>query len=86
MVGKARPSTVKKRVLTWERMSRWLQIRSGRFWPRSSNDLIDYLNEKVAEEDCSRSFPTELRASISWIEARTGFEGDMTFGQDELFV
>jgi hypothetical protein len=86
MVGKARPSTVKKRVLTWERMSRWLQIRSGRVWPRSSNDLIDYLNEKVAEEDCSRSFPTELRASISWIEARTGYEGDMKFGQDELFV
>jgi hypothetical protein len=86
MVGKARPSTVKKRVLTWERFSRWLQMRSGRIWPRCSNDLLDYLNEKVAEENCSRSFATELRASVSWIEARTGFGDDLKYGHDELFI
>jgi hypothetical protein len=86
MVGKARPSTVQKRVLTWERMSRWLQIRSGRVWPRSANDLVDYINEKVAEGDCYRSFPTELRASFSWIEARTGYGAEMKLGQDELFI
>ncbi len=40
LVGKARPTTVKKQVRDWEVMARWLQWFRGRQWPASSTDLV----------------------------------------------
>jgi hypothetical protein len=85
LVGKSRPSTVKKRVLAWERMARWLHVRYNRSWPSSATELVDYVNEKVTE-GCSRTFPEELRSAVNWIESRSGLEGDEKFGTDALFV
>ena len=83
-VGKARPTTVKKRVRDWEVMTRWLQWFRGRQWPACSTDLVDYLAARVAQ-GCPPSFPESLRSAVLWVEARTGHKIENTFGREEFF-
>ncbi len=36
-------------------------------------------------EGCPPSFPESFRSAVLWVEARSGYEADLTFGQDEFF-
>ena len=44
LVGRARPSTVAKRVRGWEVFSRWLLWNRGYSWPSSPVDIVDYFH------------------------------------------
>jgi hypothetical protein len=82
LVGRARPTTVKKRVRSWECFARWLQWSKGRSWPAYTTDLVDYLLAQMAE-GCPPSFPEAFRSAVLWVEARSGCIN--TFGRDEFF-
>ena len=84
LVGKARPATLKKRVRTWQLLAKWLLHRRGRVWPTSAVDLIDYLQEGL-DDDCPASFPEALRASVNWVESRSGLGEGHRFGRSEAF-
>ena len=84
LVGRARPSTVKKRVRDWEVFARWLQWNRCRGWPASSTDLVDYLAARMAE-GCPPSFPEAFKSAVLWVEARSGHDPGMTYGRDEFF-
>ena len=80
LVGKARPSTVKKRVRDWELFARWLSWTEGRSWPAAVGDAIGYLNFRLAE-GCPVSFPSALWAAIRWVESRSGHPASDCFGR-----
>jgi hypothetical protein len=60
-------------------------LRLGSSWPRTAGSLVDYLHECMGE-GCSKSFPETLRASVVWIEARSGLPAEDRFGKDEFFL
>ena len=80
LVGKARPSTVKKRVRDWELFVRWLSWTEGRSWPSAVGDVLGYLNFRLAE-GCPVSFPAALWAAIRWVESRSGHPASDCFGR-----
>jgi hypothetical protein len=84
LVGKARPSTVKKRVRDWEVFARRLLWYRWRRWPVASIDLVDYLAARMPE-GCPPSFPEALRSTVIWVEARSGYVGEETYGREEFF-
>ena len=80
LVGKARPSTVKKRVRDWELFVRWLAWTEGRSWPTAVGDALGYLNFRLAE-GCPVSFPAAFWAAIRWVESRSGHPASECFGR-----
>ena len=84
LVGRSRPTTVAKRVRSWETFAHWLRWHRGRCWPTSPTDLVDYLAARVAE-GCPPSTPESFRSAVLWIEARSGFGHDESYGRNEFF-
>ena len=80
LVGKARPSTVKKRVRDWELFVRWLAWTEGRSWPTAVGDALGYLNFRLAE-GCPVTFPAAFWAAIRWVESRSGHPASECFGR-----
>ena len=80
LVGKARPSTVKKRARDWELFVRWLAWTEGRSWPTAVGDALGYLNFRLAE-GCPVSFPAAFWAAIRWVESRSGHPASECFGR-----
>ena len=83
LAGRARPSTVRKRVRTWGVFARWLQWSRGRQWPASPVDYVDYLAATL-EDGGSPSFPEGFRAAVMWMESRSGHTLETRFGTHEL--
>ena len=84
LTGRARPSTVHKRVRAWELFARWLKWRRGRAWPEGPVDYVDYLAETL-QDGGAVSFPETFRGAVNWLEARSGFEADLRYGGHPLF-
>ena len=80
LIGKARPSTVKKRVRDWELFVRWLAWTEGRSWPTAVGDALGYLNFRLAE-GCPVSFPASFWAALRWVESRSGHPTSECFGR-----
>jgi len=85
LVGRSRPDTLRKRVRTWEKFSRWLVWTRGRAWPESAKDLVDYLHTKTSG-GCGVSFPRVFLASVGWMETRAGIPADRCLGGDALLT
>ena len=85
LVGCARPTTVRKRVRAWQHFIRWLEAFRSRSWPGAVSDLLDYLQSQLAE-GCSESFPVTFRATVLWMEGRSGLRGEDRFAGHELFM
>jgi len=83
LIGKARPETLKKRVRTWEALTRWLTWKEGRTWPDGAVDILNYLHHRLAEQ-CPATFPAALLAAVRWFEVRSGYTPDRCFGRDAL--
>jgi hypothetical protein len=83
LIGKARPSTVKKRVRDWELFVRWLSWTEGSLWPSSVKDAIGYLNYRLAE-GCPVSFPASFWAAMRWVESRSGLPPSECYGRHSM--
>ena len=84
VVGKARPSTLRKRVRVWQTFCRWLWLHRDARWPRGAADLVDYLYEQF-HAPCGRTFPTSFGAAVNWVELRAGIAPEERLGQQGLF-
>ena len=72
LLGSARANTLRLRVRPWEAFVRWLEWRRGRTWPATIVDVVDSVAERQAEKPTG-TFPTVMRCSLAWFEARSGF-------------
>jgi len=68
--GKARASTIKKYVCTWERMTRWLQRAKGTLWPTAVEQLLDYAN--VLAQGTRPTVPETTLKALRWMEQVAG--------------
>ena len=71
LLGRARASTIRLRVRSWETYSRWLWWRRGLAWPSGPLDFIEYASEAMGDTPVA-SFPRSFGASLAWFEARAG--------------
>ena len=83
LAGKARASTLRIRVRTWERMARWLEAKCGHSWPQSAEEVLDYL-WAVMDEAPVASLPGQLRAGLRWYEHRSGLPEDAHLSRSDL--
>jgi hypothetical protein len=83
MVGSARAGTIKIRVRTWEKYTRWLQHRHRRAWPIEVTDIVEYVWFFMAESP-STSFPRVFGATLAWMELRSGIAEENRFGNVDL--
>jgi len=83
LLGKARASTIRLRVRSWEAFSRWLWLRRGRLWPTCVLDILEYVTERMAEAPVA-TFPKAFGAALLWFEARAGVPEEQKFGKNDL--
>ena len=83
LMGRARPMTIQLRVRSWAALVRWLEWRYRCKWPRSAQDLVDYILEMV-REGAVASFPRTFSAALTWFEARSGRPSDMKYADNDL--
>ena len=84
VAGKARPSTLRRRIRVWQTFSRWLWMHRGVQWPQGVADLVDYLHEQF-HIPCARTFPISFGAAVNWVELRAGIAPENRLGQQSMF-
>ena len=62
-----RANTLRKRVKTWMKASRWLDAVFGEQWPASPECFAEFL-EAMVEEPCARSFPEAVFKALMFLE------------------
>ena len=65
--GSKRARTVRARVLNFRRMTGWMQTSTGRAWPPTVVNLIDYLRD-VVDGGAPRTVPDQIAGMISFME------------------
>ena len=80
--GKARASTIKRYVRTWQGFTRWLFAAKGRSLPMESADIVDYIHHR-SDEPCGPSIPFSIVGAISWIEKIAQVTQDRRWANDQ---
>lgn len=72
LLGKYRPSTVRRYLAYWQGFRKWAEVVSGDV-PRRSTQLIDYLHARE-EEGMGPSVPLSVGKAVAWFENLAGFD------------
>ena len=67
LLGKYRPSTVKRYLSYWQGFRRWILAVTGKNYPVSGMQLVDYLYARE-EEGMGCSIPMAILKSVTWFE------------------
>ena len=71
LYGKYRVSTVRRYLAYWQGFRKWVQHTSGREFPVSSTQLVDYLYARE-EEGMGASIPMAVMKAAAWFEKTAG--------------
>lgn len=71
LVGKYRPTTVKRYLTYWQGFRKWCWIMTGRTVPTSGVQLVDYLYARE-EEGVGPSIPIAVSQAVHWFEKVAG--------------
>jgi len=75
VAGSRRPRTLAKWLNLWDRYRRWLMLASGRPFPVTVADLVDYAALR-ADEPCGRSALLSVRGLFGFMEQMAGVPHD----------
>ena len=76
---------MRQRVREWQRCRAWMKRVLGCPWPRSCQDLLDYVDDRVAEP-CCRTRLREFAACLTFIEAAAEVEEISRYSQHPGFI
>ena len=66
-IGTLRARTLRARVRTWDKVSRWLWLVHSVSYPRHVGDVLDYL-EDLKGQDCGKTVPAAMMSALMVIE------------------
>eukprot|EP00435_Cladocopium_sp_Y103_P044620 s1206_g12.t1 len=72
LLGRYRPSTVRRYLAYWQGFRKWVQVQSGSN-PTTSVQLVDYLHARD-EEGMGPSVPLSVSKAVSWFENLAGWD------------
>lgn len=82
LLGKYRPSTVKRYLAYWQGFRRWITTATGGV-PRHGAQLVDYLLARE-EEGMGASVPLSVSKAVQWFEGVAGFDESEKMSNDGL--
>ena len=70
--GRRRANTLRNRFRTWKNVRVWMSCNKGYVFPRSVQDMLDYLEEVCSDEGnlvrCGKSVPNSVAAALHLLE------------------
>lgn len=80
LLGKYRPSTVRRYLAYWQGFRKWVMPVSGGP-PKASSQLVDYLHARE-EEGMGPSVPLSVGKAVAWFEELAGFDQSQRMSGD----
>ena len=78
-----RAPTIRRRVLDWRKVSRFIQLTCGRTWPQSPADMLDYIATLV-DAGAPKSAMDRALHALRFIEVAGGVLPDAQLSRDPL--
>lgn len=85
LFGARRANTLKNRYQAWKPFRVWLETTRGKVFPTSLNDIIDYIQMRIAD-GCGRSVPLSFHIALSLLEQLGRVPSDMQLSKEEVWI
>ena len=66
--GSRRANTLKLRAKTWAKVSAWMAATYGRCWPKSTGELLQYLDERHEIQPMGKTVPCSIHGAVLLLE------------------
>lgn len=80
-----RSNTLKARFQTWRPFQRWLELHTGKLFPDSVKDAINYMQSRV-DDDCGKTVPESFHITLNLIETLGRVPEDEQISRDPLWL
>ena len=84
--GSRRAKTLKNRAMAWRKLGAWLRVTFAVCWPRSAEEVLQYLEERHELSPLGKTIPSGILSTLGLLELVGQVEPSARLSEDMLLV